>query len=268
MSTEKINKLIINSGIVSHYKVLDILRKKEWSVLISPYYYDNIASATKEIDIIAEKQIDFVDKFDKDVQINIQLFLECKYIKNEIVLWFDAVDMDKAVLKLEEITGLTILHKKLDADIKPENFHYLENKNVVKLFSTNTNKEDVMYKAISQCLNSQIYYEQWIYGTIMNPFSNEAISRIIKYPVIVCDNFDNLVEVKFNEKNDFSTCQIENSFLIETNYTHLDKTGKLVESSYFLIDVVDFDYFEKFLDKIEMETRSLLEPHFYKNKKS
>src|SRR3989344_2842552 len=108
-----INKLIESSGILTHKKVIDILREQGWKLLISPYYYDNISNTVREIDIIAEKQFSSFSSYSRNssVQVNVQLFIECKYIKQEIVLWFDNKDIDRAVLKMEKNSGLMILHK-------------------------------------------------------------------------------------------------------------------------------------------------------------
>ena len=51
MDEQKIKKLIEDSGIITHKKVIDVLRKQGWKLLISPYYYDNISNAVREIDI-------------------------------------------------------------------------------------------------------------------------------------------------------------------------------------------------------------------------
>ena len=85
--------------------MIDVLREQGWKLLISPYYYDNISNAVREI-IIAEKQFTFVDNWSQSsVQVNVQLFVECKYIKQEIVFWFDNKDIDKAVSKWRKTAG-------------------------------------------------------------------------------------------------------------------------------------------------------------------
>jgi hypothetical protein len=125
-----------------------------------------------------------------------------------------------------------------------------------------------MYKTVGQCLNAQIYHDHWKRGPLMNPFSDhkEAISKTVKYPIIVCDNFEKLVEVKLQKNGEYSTKDINNIFQIETNYAHLDKTGKLIQNNYFLIDVVDFNYFEVFLDELEKEVKSLIGPVLMQNR--
>ncbi len=265
---KQVNKLIEDSGIITHYKVIDALRKNDWNLLISPYYYDNIANTIKEIDIVAEKSFGSVDgQFDESaVQINVQLFLECKYIKQEIVFWFDDIDKDQAVSKLESETGLDILYGKPGADITPEKFHYLSNEKVAKLFSTNTNREDIIYKAMSQCLHAKIYYDQWFNKPIYKQFKNPARTKtkILKYPVIICDNFNQLKEINFEGDYKHGYKDIKDYFQLELNYTYLDRDRTSARQDYFLIDVVDFNHLEEFLGGLEKEVKSLLDPYYYK----
>ena len=257
-----INKLIESSGILTHKKVIDILREQGWKLLISPYYYDNISNTVREIDIIAEKQFSSFSSYSRNssVQVNVQLFIECKYIKQEIVLWFDNKDIDRAVLKMEKNSGLMILHKRHGADITIDKFHYLSNDKVVKLFSSSANKEDVIYKAITQCLNAQIYYDQWYDEPLHFGFFEQVPhKKILKYPIIVCDNFSNLVKIGFNngDSTNYKSENIENSFQIETNYIFLDKDKK-AKSEYFLIDMLNITDIAVFLNNLKTEVDSIM----------
>lgn len=268
MDEQKIKKLIEDSGIITHKKVIDILRNQGWKLLISPYYYDNIANAVREIDIIAEKQFTSVDNWSQSsVQVNVQLFIECKYIKQEIVFWFDNKDIDGAVSKMEKNSGLEILHKRYGADITTDKFHYLANNKVAKLFSTNANKDDVVYRAITQCLNAQIYYDQWHNCPIHFGFHEhkEVATQLLKFPMIICDNFNNLIKIDFDEKdkNGYTANEIGDSFQIETNYIFLDKNKKS-ETEYFLIDILNLNDIESFLQKVETETKAIISAKGFK----
>ena len=270
MDEQKIKKLIEDSGIITHKKVIDVLREQGWKLLISPYYYDNISNAVREIDIIAEKQFTSVDNWSQSsVQVNVQLFIECKYIKQEIVFWFDNKDIDRAVSKMEKNSGLEILHKRHGADITIDKFHYLINDKVAKLFSTNANKDDVVYKAITQCLNAQIYYDQWYDCPMHFGFHEhkEVATRILKFPIIICDNFDNLIEVDFDEKDKkpYQTDSISDSFQVETNYTFLDKSQK-AKTEYFLIDVLKLDNINTFLEKLTEEIKAVMQSVDFKRR--
>ena len=99
---KKINTLVEESGMITHFKTTNILKKKDWSVLISPYYHDSISDSIRETDLIAEKQFNSANRHDSSVQINIQLFVECKYINREVVFWFNEIDMKRQSMLLKK----------------------------------------------------------------------------------------------------------------------------------------------------------------------
>ncbi|MDP2736220.1 MAG: hypothetical protein Q8O59_00330 [bacterium] len=256
--SKKINMLVEESGMITHFNATNILRQKGWSVLVSPYYHDSISDSIRETDLIAEKFFYSADMpRHSSVQINIQLFLECKYIKQEIVFWFDKIDKVRALSSLKKETGLTITYGGSGGgDILLDEFHYFNRDIVAKLFSTNSNKEDVIYKAMNQCLHSQIYYRQKGKRPIANDFSEDArvFTKIIQYPVIVCDNFKNLFEVNFNKNSGFASKKLSDHLILETNY----------REDYFLIDIVDINYLETFLINFEKEAQSLVKAYSFK----
>lgn len=253
---KKINKLIEESGMITHFKTTSVLRKSNWEALVSPYYHDSISDSIRETDLVAEKRFNSADSWNSSVQLNVQFFIECKYIKQEIVFWFDEIDKKKMISSLEGETGLKVAYQS-SGDISSTDFHYFRKNSVAKLFSTNSNKEDVMYKAMNQCLHSQINYRREGKKPIFNKFTDhkEVFSSTIQYPVIICDNFDNLLEVKFAENGKFSVEKLKNHFILETNY----------RNDYFLIDVVDFNYLETFLKEFETEAQLLVRAYGLKH---
>lgn len=252
----KIKTLIEDSGIILHNKATNILRKKEWSVLISPYYQDTITDLVRETDLVAEKQInsssDNISRH-SSFQINIQLFIECKYIKQEIIFLFDKIDKDKAVESLEKETGLQIAHKGRMLDIMNNVFCNLSIDDVAKLFSTNTNKDDVIYKAMNQCLHAQISYRNKGKKSLIIPFNGrpDSSSKVIQRPVIVCDNFEKLFKVDIKDDGTYQSEVLKNHFVLETNY----------RDDYFLIDIVDINYLEQFLLDIQNEAKRIMDVH-------
>lgn len=255
----KIKTLIEDSGIILHNKATNILRNNEWSVLVSPYYQDTITDLIRETDLIAEKQINSADRGNQSsFQINLQLFIECKYIKQEIVFWFDKIDKDKAVESLEKETNLSILYNKHAADITTDKFIHLQNDDVAKLFSSNTNREDVMYKAMNQCLHAQIYYRTKGKNSIILPFKNHSrsFSKVIQRPIIICDNFEKLFRVNLENHGTYQIETLKNHFILETNY----------RDDYFLIDIVDVNYLEQFLLNIQEEAKGIMGAHLFKLK--
>lgn len=259
---KKTQSLIENSGMITHLKVINYLRAKGWTVVISPYYYDGIADSVREIDIVAERQFNSAGLANhSSVQINVQLFIECKYIKQEILLWFDQTDKDKAVEAMEKATGLRLAVRQ-SGDIVPASFHYYQAQRVAKLFSTNSGKEDLIYKALSQSLRALVYYKQWAPGPIRHNFngSRETISHIVKYPVIVCDNFANLKELVVDTNTGtFSVKKLESPFLLETNYVYFNKFKTTTIDDYFWIDFLDADHLEPFLKILKSEAEAILD---------
>lgn len=254
--------LVENSGIITHLQTVDCLKKNGWSVDIGPYYYDNISDSVREIDIVAEKQFNS-DEYGPSVQVNIQLFIECKYIKHKIIFWFDEMNRRKALGLLERNTGLDIVEFRHSGDTSPDKFHYVKDKTkkVAKLFSTDTNIEDIVYKSISQCLRATIYYEQWNNGPVSVPFleNNRVTKKIVRYPVVVCGNFPNVNEVIINCEHDKRhVVEVKNNFLLETNYVFLNKEKTNTETGYFLIDFVDLNNLDIFLKEMEIEAQSIV----------
>lgn len=240
---------------IPHLKTTNILRPKGWSVLVSPYYYDSISESIRETDLIAEKQFNTGYGYGSTVHLNMQLFIECKYIKQEVVFWFDQIDTRRAIVALEKETGLDIAHAgyKHAGDITPNEFHYFAKDSVAKLFSTNLSKEDVIYKAMNQCLHAQLNRSKQGKRPINLIFNahQKAVTKIVQYPVIVCDNFSNLLRVEFDNQGGYNVESLKEHFVLETNY----------RDNYFLIDIVDINYLGSFLDVIEKETGTLVRVH-------
>src|SRR4030043_1429892 len=133
---DKVKAIIAQSGNTFHCKVLKYLQDKGWTVLISPYYNDNVSSKPREIDLIAEKAFDAKDRFKGFLgTVNVKLFVECKYISQKTVFWFHDKDKQKA----EELVTQT-------TPLPPDNtytakHHYLgEVDRVAKLFSDEQKK--------------------------------------------------------------------------------------------------------------------------------
>ena len=258
---KKTKSQIENSGLMSHLKAIDCLKNNGWSVIVSPYYYDGVSESVREIDIVAEKQFNsFHWAGSSSAQVNVQLFVECKYINQEIVLWFDKTDKDKAVEALGKATGLQIAVRR-SGDISPDSFRYYKAENVAKLFSTTSGREDLIYRALSQCLRALVYYTQWAPGPIRNDFNRhpEAISHIVRYPIVVCGNFSNLKKLEFESPQNFSAKDLISPFLLETNYVYFNKAKTSAIDDYFWIDFVDLDKLEEFLKNLESEAKAILE---------
>jgi len=250
---EDIKSLMTDSGNSFHYRVVDFLREKGWTVEISPYYSDNFTDKPREIDVIAEKEYEVCGHFGQfqDVvgKISVQLFVECKYITKNTIFWFDKKDIAKAIDRVIKDTPLRDPEKW--SMIKEH--RYLKDVQVAKLYSSNLTKnsdqqaDDPIYKALSQSLNAMIYYKDSPPIIKQSP-RYRGISSSLKYPVILCNNFDKFYKYDAVLKSDPEL--INDNFSLEINYAYLDKERKH-EREYFLIDIVDFSKIEKLIDEIE-----------------
>jgi len=206
-------------------------------VLVSPYYSDYVSDKSKEIDIIAEKRFEMMKaQVNKPVgDLNVKLFIECKYISSEIVLWFDQKDMVRARKKVIRETPLR------EENIYIEKHHYLVDTTVAKLFTPNAKNDDLFYKALNQVLNAMIYHQAEGLASIFPSMS--GILRTLEYPLILCNDFGHLYRVEAGQS---TYSKLAQSFQLEVNYAYLSRERKS-QSGYFLIDVIDFNRFDDFL---------------------
>ncbi len=248
MSIDNIKKIIEESGNNLHSKVVDFLRAKGWYVLVSPYYTDNFSEKPREIDIIAEKNFQTASFGRFTGTVNIQLFIECKYIKEDTVFWFDERNKQEAVDLVLRTTPLK----------DPRNYfmtgdhHYLTDSLVAKLFASKAQSPDgeVFYKAITQSLNGMIANSRngSILPDIFNNTRNDMIKATLKYPVILCNSFDNLYKYDVIQKGEPE--KVIEDFEIETQYAYFDHS-KNQRNEFFLIDVVSLETLNDYLNVLE-----------------
>jgi hypothetical protein len=244
---ENAKKIVNKSGNSFHSKVLMYLQAKGWTVLVSPYYNDNMSGKPREIDLIAEKAFEIRQRFDEFFgHVNVQLFVECKYIPKDTgtVFWFHEKDTEKAKDLVNNTSPCQGDHD------HTKNHHYLSEDRVAKLFADGKSKStenEVFYKALNQSLNGLIYYRGR--GSIIKLRTNQRsyTKGILSYPVIVCSSFDRFYAVNIDSDED--PVRIESPFQFEVNYAYISQKGLNVEE-FFLIDVVDFNGLDGFLELI------------------
>jgi Holliday junction resolvase-like predicted endonuclease len=247
---DKAKEIIKQSGKAFHCRVLKYLKGKGWTVLISPYYNDNVSSKPREIDLIAEKAFDATSHVGEVVgTINVKLFIECKYISQKTVFRFHGKDK----LKAEDLVTQTTPLRKDNS--YTQKHHYLDRVDgVAKLFadeSKSSPDNEIFYKAMNQSLNAMVYYRNK--GSIIKlpPSRDGYIKKIVNYPVIVCNSFEDLYRVEID--NDAEPANITDNFLLEVNYAYMTSNGG-DRNEYFLIDILNFDWIDRFLTKIEHDT--------------
>ncbi len=237
-----VKKIIALSGNSFHCDVLKYLHDEGWSVLISPFYTDNITNKPREIDLIAEKAFKANNSFgDIKGTINVKLFIECKYISQKTVFWYH--DKDK-----QEAEGLVIRKFKFrNNNIHTSEHHYLNGVDrVAKLFADErkqSSENELFYKALNQSLNAMVYYRNK--NSIIK--SPGKILKTVNYPVIICNSFENLYKVEIGV--DADPLNIAENFLLEVNYAYRISNEES-KNEYFLIDIVDFKLIEDFLKSI------------------
>jgi hypothetical protein len=243
---EEVKDIIANSGNNFHCTVLDFLKDKGWTVLISPYYNDNVSDKPREIDLIAEKAFRIKGMFGEPKgTVNIKLFIECKYISQKVVFWFHDKDIVKA-------KGLVIETTSLPKDnIYTKKHHYLSNNdNVAKLFADNKRQKaenEIFYKALNQSLNAMVYYRD---SESIIPTNASNIRETVNFPVIICNNFNNLYRVDIGSSDD--PAMISDNFQLEVNYAYLDSSREHIDE-YFLIDILNYNKLEAFLEKLQQD---------------
>lgn len=247
MDKIKIEELIEKSGNSFHFDVVRYLREKGWTTLVSPYYTDNFTDKPREIDIIAEKKFDYYD-FNRIIgTINVQLLIECKYINELTVFWFDAVEKEKLGSKLVNDAHLDNSGPLKNYELAERllaSHHHLKDE-AAKLFATQkskTSEQEIIYKAINQILNSIVYFRNK--GSLIKG-SFVPVFNTVRYPIVICKNFRNFYRAD-NKSN------IADSFILEINYAYPIENGGDKEE-YFIVDIVNFEKIDNYLDNIEKD---------------
>ncbi len=244
-----VEEIIEKSGNSFHSRVVNRLRELGWSVLVSPHYSDNFTDKPRELDIIAEKKFD-VHEFVHDWlgTLNVHLFIECKYIPEDIVFWFEKKDIPRATQRIMRDTGM----KDPRENTEITKHHYYADTPVAKLWASNSKKSEdneLINKAMNQVLNGTIYYRNRGDLKIVPPSKQGYIDRVLKrvpYPLIVVNSFEKLHATQM-DSDDKSSEPITEPFTLEVNYTYTDKDRNSV-NEYFLIDVVSLDKLPEYLD--------------------
>lgn len=210
---------------------------------------DSAANKPREIDLISEKSWIYRDPYrQKYGAVIFKLFIECKYIPQPNVFWFS--DKDIASAKQWILTNTPLRENSTFT----EKHHYLaSNSKVAKLFASknrpNTENE-VIYKALNQSLNAMIYLRGR--QSINREFRENRIPvfTTVEMPVILCNKFADFYWVEMEDQGEPKP--IGDNFQLEVNYAYVDYQ-KNHRTEYFLIDIVDFDKLDNFLDVLEAD---------------
>lgn len=238
-------EIVNTNGNNHHAKVVSKFRSLGWQTLVSPYYSDNFTDKAREIDVIVEKDYDIND-IDRIDPLRVRFFLECKYIAQETVLWFDSKDMHRTRELVDSVFNAETSRK---YPYKVNSYHYGDDAPVAKLFGSKggrAEENEVLSKAINQCLNAYIYYRN---ETTAPTPRGGWLSSTLSYPVIVCNSFEKFRKASMSDSSAPLESIIE-PFQLEVNYAYLDSEKK-PKNEFFLIDVITIDHIDEYIKKIE-----------------
>lgn len=243
MEVDKIKEIIEESGHDLHFRIADSLSAQGWNVQVSPYYNDPVKNIPREIDIVAIKTHTIGNGIDPLVY---RLFIECKYIKGDNVIWFRKKDREKATLlaKDNEILRDQEDHYLEDQSFRPPKaHHYLKDDQVMKLSSKKGDK-DPFYDGMNGSLHALLFYQE-----------SQYTSYAIDLPMIVVDSFNNLH--RRDGSNPEGHTAITDNFQMEVDYIYINRQEKPV-ARYFLIDVVNESTLIDFLEMVESSEANVL----------
>lgn len=127
------------------------------------------------------------------------------------------------------------------------------------LFCSQTKRDaehEPIYKALNQSLNAMVYHRNSVSIIPETTSSQQNITHTIEYPLIVCNSFDKFFRTEIDSNND--PVVINDNFQLEVNYAYMD-TNKEQKNEFFLIEVIDYNKLDDFLEVIKDDVGSILQ---------
>lgn len=248
-SIDKVQNIIENSGNDFHLWVANFLRERGWEVKTSPYYNDLVTNKSREIDIVALKKYEVSDRFSEGLgSFALRLFVECKYIKDANVIWFEKKDMEAARELARDNSILSGLddHYLQNVSIIPHEIHHYVQENEVMKLGAKSGNADPLYEAMSGCLSATVFYTEHRYVGTPNT---------IDFPLIAVDSFKNLHRRDAGYADGYR--DISDNFQLEVDYSFPDKQGRSA-TKYFLLDIVSKDKVQDFLELLDKNDIQIL----------
>ena len=173
---------------------------------------DAATDKAREIDIIAERvyNIERWHTQQVDRAIVVRLYIECKYIVQDVVFWFDDLDVEHA---------MACINKKVFTanNYDTQSHHYLAKpRSVAKLLASaqaRNEENDPMFRALNQCLNGRIYHNR---RTLTVDTKQFTILTSLHYPVIMCSGFEKFHRVEVTAQPS-KPLRIIESFLLDVH---------------------------------------------------
>jgi hypothetical protein len=248
---EQVTALINSSGNSFHARVAQWFQAHGWDIAISPYYMDQSQDKAREIDLIAERRFSVSKGWspDRSGNVDIRLYIECKYIPAHAVFWFS--DKDKAAAE-----DLVCSFGKFTKDnFYTNKHHYLaQSARVAKLFASENSKgqeTEAIYKALNQVLNARVSMQHQVSSRQRSNSQRRLL--LMEYPVVVCSSFSRIFGLDF-----FGTGEpvpVTENFQLEVQYAYYNRQGN-PRNEYFLIDFVEFDQLDSFDKAVENDVKA------------
>ena len=245
---KEIEAIIQKSGNSFHSKAAQALSTAGWKIRVSPFYMDQSLNKPREIDIIAEKAYSITSTLGTPSgHVVVRLFIECKFIPAHTVFWMTEKELESAK-ELVHKTSIFNLNNTYCAK-----HHYLSGTSkVAKVFASESQREtenDPFFKALNQTLNGYVALRHQ--SSYIGRSAESRIHEIarLSYPVILCSSFEKIYGIPFYENS--SPYNVSENFQLEAQYAY--STNGVSLDEYFLVDVVDFNHIEAFLDSIKTD---------------
>lgn len=258
MKVDKIQETINESSNNVEINTYNILANTDWNeIMENSYFTDPVEKKLREVDVLAINNF-FLD-LEKAERNRIIFLIECKYIKDKIVLWFKDKKIDKAKIFVhrnyvfERLPFGQYIHG-TTADGKPLIHHYLENSKVAKKWDYvrwdyETEKkikepQDIIGKSINQLTNALYFFSKQ---------SELYKNKSSIFPILVVNDYNNIFQVK----EDGSYVNINNHFQLEIEYSiKINDHG--TEDFYQLIDVVSVNELKNFINYFSNNTLEII----------
>lgn len=246
---DEVQGIVEKSGNSFHYRTMLEFKERGWTVRVSPYYHDLITGKSRELDLIVERSFPVHDSYKGwRGEVNVRLFIECKYITQTTAFWF--VERDNA--RAMDLVLSSTPCRENNTFTKGHSYLKENAKEVARLFADQSGKaaeNEVFGKALNQVVNGYLYFRNTPSILTETYRDTSRILATLNYPVIVCNSSDRLYKVNHNEGDH---TRIDELFKVEMDFAYQARHGVLM-NEYLLIDIMQMSNLNGFLELIQKD---------------
>ena len=256
----KILQELRKTGFPTEIICASVMQKCGWGVLHNPSYWDDSEKVSREFDIRAYKKWKYITPLG-DHFISVYLISECKKSEKPWVFFSTPETHYPGLSKFIKTPDTFIFSSshpegQISDTILTETHHYFKNSKLARTFyepfkgQEKSDTSQMIYSAIMSSVKATLFHSQ-------DRRSDEYTN--IYYPIIIFNG--NMYEAQVKSPNDIE--------LVPSEYIQLSFNYVLPKSSEyntiwerqerFIIDVIRYDYLEKYLDLIECEHAKMAE---------